>query len=406
MVKFYDTNAILELQEKIFNDFFYVSSVTLEELENIKTNKDKSEEVKFKARKMARLLLENDKDFDKVYNVIVYDKEIGKVLDEYQLEHTPDNKICACAYMLRQTTDVNFITNDICCYIIAKNVFSLNVEVAKENKFDMYKGYLEVEMSEEEMSAFFQNPQENFYGLLINQYLIIKNLEKDNVYKWNGEEYIKVVSTNFKSKDFKVIKPKNEYQICAMDSIQENMITMLFGRSASGKTLLPIAYASQMMDKGKYKNITFIYSYDTLKGAKELGFEKGDHITKLLNYGAIGNILSTKFGDMLEVERKIDDGIIDIIPTANIRGVSLSNSIVIVTEAQNLDPYTLKTIIQRCEDDCKLIIEGDLLEQTDTYHAVSGMKRFEEIFAGNKNVGVVKLKGNFRSEMGELADMM
>ena len=406
MVKFYDTNAILELQEKIFNDFFYVSSVTLEELENIKTNKDKSEEIKFKARKMARLLLENDKDFDKVYNVIVYDKEIGKVLDEYQLEHTPDNKICACAYMLRQTTDVNFITNDICCYIIAKNVFSLNVEVAKENKFDMYKGYLEVEMSEEEMSAFFQNPQENFYGLLINQYLIIKNLEKDNVYKWNGEEYIKVVSTNFKSKDFKVIKPKNEYQICAMDSIQENMITMLFGRSASGKTLLPIAYASQMMDKGKYKNITFIYSYDTLKGAKELGFEKGDHITKLLNYGAIGNILSTKFGDMLEVERKIDDGIIDIIPTANIRGVSLSNSIVIVTEAQNLDPYTLKTIIQRCEDDCKLIIEGDLLEQTDTYHAVSGMKRFEEVFAGNKNVGIVKLKGNFRSEMGELADMM
>jgi phosphate starvation-inducible PhoH-like protein len=191
-----------------------------------------------------------------------------------------------------------------------------------------------------------------------------------------------------------------------MDSIEDNMITLLWGRSASGKTYLPIAYASAMIDKGKYNNITFIYSYDPLKGAKELGFEKGDHVTKLLNYGAIGNILSTKFGTMDDVERKIEDGIINIVPTANIRGMSLSNSIVIVTEAQNLDPYTLKTIIQRCEDGCKLIIEGDVLEQTDTYHAVSGMSRFLDVFAGNENVGIVKLKGNFRSKMGELADMM
>lgn len=406
MVKFYDTNAILELQEKIFDEFFYISSITLEELENIKTSGSKSEEIKFKARKMARLLLEKDKTLDKNYDVIVYDQEIGDILDKFKLEHTPDNKICACAYALRQERDVNFVTNDICCYIIAKNIFLLHTEVTKEDKADMYRGYTEVEMNEETMANFFQNPEVNTYNLKVNEYLIINNLEKDNVYKQNGEEYVKVNIQTFKSDDFGAIKPKNAYQICAMDSIQDNMITMLFGRSASGKTLLPMAYASQMMDKGKYNNITFIYSYDPLKGAKELGFEKGDHVTKLLNYGAIGNILSTKFGDMLEVERKIDDGIINIVPTANIRGMSLCKSIVIVTEAQNLDPYTLKTIIQRCEGGCKLIIEGDLLEQTDTYHDISGMKRFEEVFAGNENVGIVKLKGNFRSTMGELADMM
>ena len=36
---------------------------------------------------------------------------------------------------------------------------------------------------------------------------------------------------------------------------------MLFGRAGSGKTLLPMAYANAMMDKGKYNNITFIYWY-------------------------------------------------------------------------------------------------------------------------------------------------
>ena len=405
MVKFYDTNAVLELQDKIFEgDKFYISSVTLEELENIKTSGTKSEDVKFKARKLARLLEEHEKD----YNVVIVNDDIINIISSHSVEVTNDTKICACVEYLKYTIDdeIVFVTNDICCKLYASEIFKLNTITQHENKSELYHGYIEVEMTDEEMADFFQNLSNNKYDLIVNEYLIIKNLEKDNVYKWNGNEHVKVNPRNFKSIQFNQVKPKNEYQSCAMDSIEDNMITLLWGRSASGKTYLPIAYASAMMDKGKYNNITFIYSYDPLKGAKELGFEKGDHVTKLLNYGAIGNILSTKFGTMDDVERKIEDGIINIVPTANIRGMSLSNSIVIVTEAQNLDPYTLKTIIQRCEDGCKLIIEGDVLEQTDTYHAVSGMSRFLDVFAGNEDVGIVKLKGNFRSKMGELADMM
>ena len=38
-MKFYDTNALLELQEEVLQEHFAISSVTLEELEGIKTNK-------------------------------------------------------------------------------------------------------------------------------------------------------------------------------------------------------------------------------------------------------------------------------------------------------------------------------------------------------------------------------
>ena len=244
------------------------------------------------------------------------------------------------------------------------------------------------------------------YGLKVNEYLIISNIQKQNVYKWNGQEYTSVSPTSFKSKNFGVIKPLDSVQICACDSIENNQITMLYGKAGSGKTLLPMAYASAMMDKEKYNNITFVYSYDTLKGAKDLGYEKGDHVTKLLNYGAIGGILSSKYGDMYEVERKMDKGELNIIPTAYIRGISLQKSIVIVTEAQNLDVYTLKTIIQRCENDCKLIIEGDMIEQKDTNVSQIGMKRFAEVFGGNNTTGIIKLKSNYRSKISELADSM
>lgn len=401
-MKFYDTNALLELQEEVLKDFFMISSVTLEELENIKTSKTKTEETRYKARKIVHILDENR---DK-YDVAIYDSNIEQILNNVGIEDNNDNKICACVSHIRDKHDnVIFVTNDICCRIIAENIFHLNVEGAKSTD-DMYKGYKEITMTEEEMAYFFSNMNHNIYQLKINEYLIINNIPKDNVYKWNGEQHVLVTPTSFKSMNFGNIKPLDTIQQCACDSIANNQITMLFGKAGSGKTLLPMAYANAMMDKGKYNNITFIYSYDTLNGAKDLGYEKGDHVTKLLNYGAIGGILSSKYGDMYEVEKKIDSGEINIIPTAYIRGISLKKSIVIVTEAQNLDVYTLKTIIQRCENDCKLIIEGDMIEQKDTNITQVGMKRFSEVFGGNDCVGIVKLKSNYRSKISELADNM
>ena len=403
-MKFYDTNALLELTDEVLTDVFAISSVTLEELENIKTNRNKTEETRYKARKVVHILDENRGK----YEVVVYNDEISDILFSLGIEETNDNKICACAkYLDKQDKNIIFVTNDICCKVIAEDIMKLNMEGAKNSDNDMlFKGYREVVMSDEEIAYFFEHMHENTYALKINEYLIITNIPKDNIYKWTGEQYVLVTPTNFKSMNFGNIKPLDPIQICACDSIANNDITMLYGRAGSGKTLLPMAYAYMMMDKGKYNNITFVYSYDTLKGAKDLGYEKGDHVTKLLNYGAIGGILSSKYGDMYEVEKKIDSGDINIIPTAYIRGISLKKSIVIVTEAQNLDVYTLKTIIQRCEDDCKLIIEGDMIEQKDNNVLQVGMKRFSEVFSNNEFTGIVKLKSNYRSKMSELADNM
>lgn len=401
-MKFYDTNALLELQEEVLAEDFAISSVTLEELENIKTNKNKTEETRYKARKIVHILDENR---DK-YQVVIHNDDSFEILMNSGIEVTNDSKICACAKYFSHDNNIIFVTNDLCCRLIAEEIFGLKVEKAVSKDMDIFKGYKEVFMSDEEMAYFFEHPYENIYKLKINEYLIISNIQKQNVYKWNGQEYVLISPTSFKSKNFGTIKPLDSVQTCACDSIENNQITMLYGKAGSGKTLLPMAYASAMMDKEKYNNITFVYSYDTLRGAKDLGYEKGDHVTKLLNYGAIGGILSSKYGDMYEVERKMDKGELNIIPTAYIRGISLQKSIVIVTEAQNLDVYTLKTIIQRCESDCKLIIEGDMIEQKDTNVSQIGMKRFAEVFGGNETTGILKLKSNYRSKISELADSM
>ena len=405
-VKFYDTNTLLVLGDRAFEESFALSSVTLQELENIKTSRNKSDEIKHQARTIVRLLDENS---DK-YNVVVYDDDIAQIIHMHKMQEYPDTQIIASAKYLSEKENVTFISGDIACKIIAKNIFGLNVEGIDIVEEDIkYKGFKEVSLTEDDMAHFYENMTSNMFGLLTNEYLILKDIRGEVVdtLKWNGETYETIRCKPYKSNMFGTLKPLDEIQACAMDSMNCNDITVLYGKAGSGKTTLPLNYIMQGLEKGKIKKLYVIYSFEPLKGAKTLGFEKVDHVTKLLYSASIGNILASKFGDISQVEYMIDRQMIDIIPTANIRGVEFeSDSCVLVTEAQNLDVYTLKTILQRCKDGCKQIYEGDIIEQKDTNIQQVGVNRLIDVFKGHKSFGCVKLKNNYRSPLSELADLM
>ena len=406
--KFYDTCSLLAKidNDDLFTERFYISSTSLHELENIKTSKNKTEDDRYKARKLSHLLDEHYNDYD----VVVYNFEISDyIVGTLGLDATiPDNQIVGTAKYISEKEDVVFITNDICLKNIARSL-GLEVCSVENNNLNEYKGFVEKSLSEEDMAYFYEHISQNIYGLLTNEYLIIKNDKNEVVdtMKWNGEMYEVVRCKPFKSNMFGTLKPLDEIQSCAMDSINCNDITVLYGRAGSGKTTLPLNYIMQGLEKGKIKKLYVIYSFEPLKGAKTLGFEKGDHITKLLYSASIGNILASKFGDLAQVEYMIDRQQLDIIPTANIRGVEFeSDSCVLVTEAQNLDVYTLKTILQRCKEGCKQIYEGDIIEQKDTNIQNIGINRLIDVFKGHKSFGCVKLKNNYRSSLSELADLM
>lgn len=326
------------------------------------------------------------------------------------MPETADNIICSAASMYRDENGLKnllFVTDDLNCKNIARKIFHLSVSSVVQNK-ELYKGYKAVCLSDEELAYFYEHLDENVYQLNINEYLILNDSNENYIdaYKWSGSNYEYVKQKNFNSMLGK-FKPNDPIQKCAIDSVVNNDITVLYGKAGTGKTTIPLNYFMNMVLDGKIKKCYFIYSYEPLKGARELGYEKGDHVTKLLYTASIGKILASKFGDMIEVERLVQDGIIDIIPTANIRGVEFeSDSMVFVTEAQNLDVYTLKTIVQRCKSGCKQVYEGDIVEQTDKNLSTIGINRMIDVFKGYSCFGCVKLKNNYRNEISDLADLM
>ena len=409
MTKFYDTCALINLQEKAFQEKFYISDITLLELNKIKEDRNKTEELRFKVRKLIHLLHENQN----TYTIFYFTEDVKKYIERFTSYSFPDIQIIGCAAWAEHSywEKVLFRTSDLLCEKIAQKIFGLKTLWISENpkEQELYLGYKMLQVSDEDLAALLETGCSiKDYGCIENEYLItLDRFEKlGGVFKYKNGKYEIVRSHNFKNKILGDIRPLDPVQICAFDSLKNNEITVLYGKSGSGKTTIPLSYILKGLENQEFRKIHIIYHYEPLKGARTLGYEKGDHIEKLLKSASIGNILSSKFGDISIIESMLQDGTLEIVPTANIRGVEFaSEDVIFCTEVQNIDTYTLKTIIQRCKAGCKQIYEGDILEQTDIFNT-SGLFKMIELFKGNSKFGCVKLKNRYRNELSNLADKL
>lgn len=410
MYYFYDTNALLTLGEKILeNEKFFISSVSLQELENIKTNRNKTDDIKYQARQAVRILT----DHSEKYEVITYTPGL---LDKAIVEDTPDNKICACAAWLSKTEKIRFVTSDLCCAVIAKHIFNLDVEINSESDLaaNKYTGFIERTMTEEEMAAFYSHPNENWYDLLVNQYLIIKNTDGEVVdkLKWSGRDYQPVKVGSLKSDQFGAVKPYNGdvYQQCALNSMVTNQVTMIKGHAGTGKSYLALGVLFHLLEKHKIDKVILLTNPVATTASAKLGYLPGSQTEKLLD-ASIGHMLGSKLGDKIIVERLIADGKLMLLPMCDIRGFDTSgmNAGVYITEAQNLDINLMKLALQRIGEDSICIIDGDYDAQVDMsiYSGYNnGMRRMSEVFRGQDFYGEVELQNIYRSRIAAIADQM
>lgn len=405
---FYDTNALLTLQEQVLKEKFVISSITLQELEDIKTSYKKDQEVKYKARKAIHILDENPDMYDVVvYHLPLYNMYMG------DLEDTPDNKICACAKWYQEFRDnkLVFVSDDICCRTIARYEFDLNTMGITNNDDIDYTGFKEIKMSEEEMAYFYEHMADNIYDLMYNEYLIVKDSDGNVVdkRKWNGETHKEVFNKTIKSVYFDNLKPKDEYQSFVIDSIMSNPITAISGKAGSGKSLISLMAAMNLIESGEYDRIVILFNPVKARGASDLGFYSGEFLDKAM-LNSIGNILTTKFGDRYAVDYLIQQNKLKLVSMADCRGMEISdNEILWITEASNTSVDLMKLCLSRVSSGAKVIIEGDYEAQVDSREFAggnNGLKRVIEVFKDHKEFGYVQLQNVWRSKIAELCELL
>jgi predicted ribonuclease YlaK len=338
-----------------------------------------------------------------------------KPIEDECLSITDDTRILATALEHRDEYDLTFVTNDLALKNIARIFFETDkVTSVKEEGEDAYSGYKDVAMTEQEMADFYSNPTENVYGLNINEYIIIRN-DKDEVVDtlvWTGDCYRKVTFQNFKSKWFGEVKPSkgDVYQTLAADSFAHNTITMVKGPAGSGKTYLSLGFLLSQLEHHKIDKIIVFCNTVATKNSAKLGYLPGTRDEKLLD-SQIGNLLISKFGGRIEVERMIQEETLLLLPMSDIRGYDTGGmrAGIYISEAQNLDIDLMKLALQRIGHDSICIIDGDEKTQVDDIHFAgvnNGMKRVSKVFRGEDVYGEVELRIIHRSKIAQIAERM
>ena len=382
-------------------------------MEEIKTNARKNEDIKYQARKLTALLSQNtDKYIVWIYNDFMLTEDLAK------FGSANDIKILATAVDYDKEChpdEVIFVTNDLALKNIANTVFgSDSIESVEEPKDD-YTGYKEVYLNEEEMSYFYEHYDYNSFDLYINEYVVIHEAASGDVVDaavWNGETHQTLRYSDFRSEHFGVIKPMKDdiYQTMAADSLCRNKITMLNGPAGSGKTILSLGYLMSRLEAGKIDKIVVFCNTVATAGSAHLGFYPGSRDEKLLD-SQIGNLLASKFGGRIEVERMIEEEKLVLLPLSDIRGYDTTGmkAGIYISEAQNLDITLMKLALQRIGEDSICIIDGDAKTQVDSAIYAgqnNGMRRASKVFRGSDIYGEISLQKIHRSRIASLAEQM
>ena len=412
--KCYDTCSLLEQAGHLFDSDEFtlvISSITLEELENIKTSGNKDPDVKYAARKV---LTDMDEHYG-AFEIVLYNDSFGDMMMRDGISLSNDAKIIACArhFAAKHPQDeVIFVTNDLICRHIASMYFI--TEKVIEEDYD-YDGYKEVYLDEDGLIEFYSNQDKNLYDLFINQYLLVYDANSGDCIErlvWTGDGYRRLAYNTFASKWFGDVKPMKGdlYQSLVADSFSNNKITLVKGPAGSGKTYLSLGFLIHKLERNKIDRIIVFCNTVATKNSAKLGFYPGTRDEKLLD-SQIGNLLISKFGGRVAVEQMILEEKLVLLPLSDIRGYDTSGmkAGIYISEAQNMDVELMKLTLQRIGEDSICIIDGDCKTQVDDIHFAgsnNGMRRASQVYRGEDVYGEVTLKNIHRSRVAMIAEKM
>ena len=185
----------------------------------------------------------------------------------------------------------------------------------------------------------------------------------------------------------RVIAARSRQQAAYIQALKENELVFAEGPAGTGKTYLAVAFGVEMMLTGQMDRL--ILSRPAVEAGERLGFLPGDIREKVDPYL---RPLYDALHDMLPLEqvtKKIALGEIEVAPLAFMRGRTLSDSIIILDEAQNTTEVQMKMFLTRLGSNSRMIVTGDL-SQVDLPKGIpSGLRDALNTLKGVRGVGFI-----------------
>lgn len=180
------------------------------------------------------------------------------------------------------------------------------------------------------------------------------------------------------------VQPKTPGQAEYLKQIGEHDIVVGVGPAGTGKTYLAVAAAVDALMRKRVRRI--VLARPAVEAGESLGFLPGDMQAKIDPYL---RPLYDALDDLIPVERLqklIETRTIEVAPLAFMRGRTLSDSFVILDEAQNATGLQMKMFLTRLGVNSKIVITGDKTQVDLPRREDSGLMQIERILHGIEGI--------------------
>jgi len=292
-----------------------------------------------------------------------------------------------------ETANVKIFNNDILMAIVGE--FNKNlIQLEKLTKTKLYFRGNSITAKGNRNSVLNVS---NSLMFLVNKFLVTNSIENNDIIysvKHGVNELDKKNRNNIRSIDQVIKTPRrsiiarSKKQSDYLKALQSENIVMSLGPAGTGKSYLAVSVAVTMLMEKKIDRV--ILSRPAVEAGERLGFLPGDMKEKVDPYlRPLYDALYDLFG-FEQIQRKIDNGSIEIAPLAFMRGRTLKNSFAILDEAQNATLTQIKMFLTRIGENSKLVVNGDPSQIDLINKSHSGLIKSKKILKDIKEIKVVE----------------
>ena len=153
------------------------------------------------------------------------------------------------------------------------------------------------------------------------------------------------------------VRARNAAQDVYIKALRNHELVFAEGPAGTGKTWLAVGYAVSLLEQGHVERL--VLSRPAVEAGERLGFLPGDMREKVDPYLRPIYDALYDFMEARHVERGLSTGMIEIAPLAFMRGRTLTNSVVLLDEAQNTTSMQMKMFLTRLGEGSRMIVTGD-----------------------------------------------
>jgi PhoH-like ATPase len=244
-----------------------------------------------------------------------------------------------------------------------------------------------------------------------NEFAVLRSGSQSALVRTVGDEFVLL---GHQAPEPWGLRPRNKEQRFALELLLDPAVSViaLDGRAGTGKTLLAIAAGLEMVvEQQRYERLA-VYRPLVPVGRADVGFLPGGLDEKLDPWmSAIHDaiVALTDHGNSHDARGLIDEltdrGQLSLESVTFLRGRSLQRQMVLIDEAQNLEPTTLRTILTRVGEGTKVIFTGDTSQIDAPYLGENNnaLSVLTSAFADQRCFGHITLTACERSDVASLA---